>query len=35
MSKLVIKGKSSYIKYFFAHLRKEHPSTRKRMKIVK
>lgn len=31
--KLVIKGKPVYIKRMFKHLRKEHPSTRRRMKI--
>lgn len=32
MPKLVIKGKRSYIDRMYSHLRKEHPSTRKRMK---
>lgn len=33
--KLVISGNSKYIKHMFKHLRKEHPSTRKRMVIKK
>ena len=32
-SELVIKGKPSYIKHMFEHLRKEHPSTRRRMRM--
>jgi hypothetical protein len=31
--KLVISGKEKYIKSMFLHLRKEHPSTRRRMKL--
>ena len=31
--KLEIKGKPRYIKRMFKHLKKEHPSTRKRMKV--
>lgn len=31
--KLIIKGKKSYIEHMFRHLKKEHPSTRSRMKI--
>lgn len=31
--KLIIKGKTSYIKRMYKHLRKEHPSTKRRMKI--
>jgi hypothetical protein len=31
MAKLVIRGKKRYINHMYAHLRKEHPSTRKRM----
>jgi hypothetical protein len=33
--KLVIKGDSSYINYMYNHLLKEHPTTKKRMKVVK
>lgn len=32
MPRLVIRGNSKYINRMFAHLRKEHPSTRRRMK---
>lgn len=32
--KLVIKGKTNYIHRMYKHLRKEHPSTKKRMVIV-
>lgn len=28
---LIIKGKTEYVKKMFAHLKKEHPSTKKRM----
>lgn len=31
--KLIIKGNEEYIKRMFKHLKKEHPSTRRRMKI--
>lgn len=31
MVKLVIKGNKKYINRLYSHLRKEHPSTRKRM----
>lgn len=31
---LQIKGDSKYINNLYAHLRKEHPSTRKRMRLV-
>lgn len=31
--RLVIKGKPEYIRRMYAHLRQEHPSTRRRMKI--
>jgi hypothetical protein len=31
MPKIVIKGNRKYINRLFLHLRKEHPSTRKRM----
>lgn len=31
--KLILKGKSAYIKHMFKHLKKEHPSTRRRMHI--
>jgi len=33
--KLVLKGKPRYIKQMFEHLKKEHPSTRRRMKVTK
>jgi hypothetical protein len=33
--KLVIKGKPKYIKRMYSHLRKEHPSTRRKMKLRK
>ena len=32
MAKLVINGSKKYVKRMFIHLRKEHPSTRRRMK---
>ncbi len=32
--KIVITGNDKYIKYLFGHLRKEHPSTKKRMKVI-
>jgi len=31
MPQLIIKGKKAYIDKMFKHLRKEHPSTKKRM----
>ena len=31
--KLIMKGKASYIKRMYKHLRAEHPSTKKRMTI--
>jgi hypothetical protein len=31
--RLVIKGNEKYVKRMFVHLRKEHPSTRRRMKM--
>lgn len=31
MAKLVIKGKKTYIERMFKHLKKEHPSTKRRM----
>ena len=31
--KLVIKGNKKYLERMFKHLRKEHPSTRRRMKL--
>lgn len=34
-AKLVIKGNKAYIKRMYAHLRREHPSTKKRMKILR
>lgn len=33
--KLILKGKPVYIKKMYKHLRKEHPSTKKRMEIKK
>lgn len=33
--KLVIKGRPKYIERMFKHLKKEHPLTRKRMKLIK
>jgi len=33
--KLVIKGKGIYIKRMFKHLKKEHPSTRRKMSMKK
>jgi len=32
--KLILTGKPAYVKHMFLHLRKEHPSTRRRMKII-
>jgi hypothetical protein len=32
--KIVLSGKPKYIKHMFSHLRKEHPSTRRRMKVL-
>jgi len=32
MPKLIIKGKKKYIDWLYIHLRKEHPSTRSRMR---
>jgi len=32
--KLVIKGKENYIKRMYKHLREEHPTTKKTMKLV-
>jgi hypothetical protein len=32
MPSIVIKGRSNYINRLYAHLRKEHPSTKQRMK---
>jgi len=32
MAKLIIKGTKRYIDRMYAHLRREHPSTRKKMK---
>lgn len=31
MAKLILSGNKKYIKHMFEHLKKEHPSTRKRM----
>lgn len=33
--KLILKGKPDYIKKMYKHLKKEHPSTKKRMEIKK
>ena len=33
MAEIEIKGSNSYIKNLSTHLKKEHPSTRKRMKV--
>jgi len=33
--RLTIKGNEKYIKRLFSHLKKEHPSTKRRMKIRK
>jgi hypothetical protein len=33
--KIVITGSQSYTSGLYKHLRKEHPSTRKRMKLIK
>jgi hypothetical protein len=33
--KLILKGKPTYIKRMYKHLRKEHPSTKRRMKVRK
>lgn len=33
--KLVIKGNNRYIKRMFLHLRKEHPSTKRKMVLKK
>lgn len=33
--KLVIRGKPSYVKRMYAHLRKEHPSTKRKMRMKK
>lgn len=35
MPEITIKGNKKYINYLYAHLRKEHPGTRKRMKKEK
>lgn len=32
--RLVLTGKPAYIKHMFSHLKKEHPSTRRRMRII-
>ena len=32
MARIIIKGKKEYIKRLSTHLKKEHPSTKKRMK---
>jgi hypothetical protein len=33
--KIILKGKPTYIKRMYAHLRKEHPTTKRRMVIKK
>ena len=33
MAQLTIKGNKKYIKYLSKHLKKEHPSTKKRMNV--
>lgn len=33
--KLVLTGKPAYLNHMFLHLRKEHPSTKKRMYLLK
>lgn len=33
MPEIIIKGKKKYVDRMFKHLKKEHPSTRRRMKI--
>jgi hypothetical protein len=33
MPKIIIKGRKEYINYLSNHLRKEHPSTRRRMQV--
>lgn len=33
--RIIITGDNKYLKYMFKHLKKEHPSTRKRMKLNK
>lgn len=35
MAKLILKGKPVYIERMFEHLKKEHPSTRRRMVMKK
>jgi hypothetical protein len=35
MSKLILKGTDKYIKRMYKHLRKEHPTTKKRMTYSK
>jgi hypothetical protein len=35
MSKIIIRGDPRYVKRLYAHLRKEHPSTKRRMKLIK
>lgn len=35
MQKLIIKGNKKYINYLSKHLKKEHPSTKKKMSIRK
>jgi hypothetical protein len=34
MAKIVIKARPEYVKRLYLHLRKEHPSTRRKMKMV-
>ena len=33
--KLVLVGNKKYIEHMFSHLKKEHPSTRRRMHLIK
>lgn len=33
--RIILKGNAAYIYRMYEHLRKEHPSTRKRMRIAK
>jgi hypothetical protein len=35
MKELILKGKDAYINHMYSHLKKEHPSTKRRMKIKK
>lgn len=35
MAKLILKGKKAYIRRLYLHLRKEHPSTKPKMRWFK